>query len=195
MSKRPTADERRRHLLEAAITTFAEKGFEAATMDDIVVQAKMGKGTAYRYVASKDELYLFTFTQILDELSERIGAAVDHITTLREHMDKAIETYFDFFERQPQRYCVFLHHVGRWQGDLQSRLMEIFFDRLAFKGSETRRFILEKKCRTIPATDIVMGAFGLINMFLYHWHVTGRTTPLQEKRPVVLELLMKGIAP
>ncbi len=50
-------------LLEAGLEIFYTKGFEKATIDDIVNLANCGKGTFYRYFQSKDVLF--------DELEKR----------------------------------------------------------------------------------------------------------------------------
>ncbi|MDD3000911.1 MAG: TetR/AcrR family transcriptional regulator [Candidatus Riflebacteria bacterium] len=43
-------------LLEAGLAIFYEKGFEKATIDEIVLRAECGKGTFYKYFTSKDDL-------------------------------------------------------------------------------------------------------------------------------------------
>ncbi len=47
---------KRREILEAAIATFAQKGYHAAKMADIAVAAGMGKGTLYEYFPTKEAL-------------------------------------------------------------------------------------------------------------------------------------------
>ncbi|MDX9974761.1 MAG: helix-turn-helix domain-containing protein, partial [FCB group bacterium] len=51
-------DERPNQILSAAVEVFAEKGFRAATMDEIAAAAGITKGTIYLYFASKEELFL-----------------------------------------------------------------------------------------------------------------------------------------
>ena len=43
-------------LLEAGLSIFYEKGFEKATIDEIVLRAECGKGTFYKYFNTKDEM-------------------------------------------------------------------------------------------------------------------------------------------
>lgn len=45
-------------LLDAAEEVFAEKGFTAATLDDIAQAAGYTKGAIYKHFAAKDELFL-----------------------------------------------------------------------------------------------------------------------------------------
>ena len=50
-------------LLEAAAQTFAERGFQAATMDEIAERVGLSKGALYYRYKSKDDLFL----ALLDE--------------------------------------------------------------------------------------------------------------------------------
>jgi AcrR family transcriptional regulator len=47
---------RRQAILDAAIAVFAERGFPAATMDEIAERAGLGKGTLYNYFDDKRHL-------------------------------------------------------------------------------------------------------------------------------------------
>lgn len=57
----------RARLLDAAAAVFAEKGFRAATVDEIVAAAELSKGTFYWNFAGKEELFL----ALLDERVDR----------------------------------------------------------------------------------------------------------------------------
>lgn len=62
MAERWTRERRLEHtrglLLEAAEEVFAEKGFAAATLDDIAHAAGYTKGAIYKHFATKEELFL-----------------------------------------------------------------------------------------------------------------------------------------
>jgi AcrR family transcriptional regulator len=52
--------EKRRQILEGAIQVFKKRGFHKATVREIAEEARLGLGTIYDYVHSKDDiLYLF----------------------------------------------------------------------------------------------------------------------------------------
>ncbi len=73
--KRKSKAERRRELLAAARDTFVEKGFQAATIDDIVAQAAVARGTFYLYFRDKRAI----FGALVDEFLARIGGCVKSI--------------------------------------------------------------------------------------------------------------------
>ncbi len=81
MSKRHRT---RASLVEAAAEVFAEKGFHAATLDDIAARAGLTKGAIYGNFKNKEELLLATFR--LPSYGVRpvfeAGAAIDEQLTL-----------------------------------------------------------------------------------------------------------------
>jgi TetR/AcrR family transcriptional repressor of mexJK operon len=61
---------RERRILDAALTVFSQKGFVAASMDDIAAEAGLTKPTLYQYFPSKDELFTAMMTQERDHMLE-----------------------------------------------------------------------------------------------------------------------------
>ncbi|HIJ65883.1 MAG TPA: TetR/AcrR family transcriptional regulator [Candidatus Hydrogenedentes bacterium] len=62
--------QRPKQVMDAALEVFSQKGFGAATMDEIAAEAGISKGTIYLYFPSKDELFLAMVRARLDEVLE-----------------------------------------------------------------------------------------------------------------------------
>lgn len=58
MDKAKVAEERRSQILKAALRCFAHQGYHQTTMDDIVEESGLSKGTLYWYYESKKEISL-----------------------------------------------------------------------------------------------------------------------------------------
>ncbi len=77
-------------VLEAAATVFAERGYNAATIEEIAQVAGIGKGTTYEYFKSKQELFLAViehdWQRLVQEhdagLRERDGRTLERLTDL-----------------------------------------------------------------------------------------------------------------
>jgi len=69
-------EERAPEILEAALASFAEKGFAGTRMDDIAARAGITKGTIYLYFKSKDELFKALARQ---SIGERIAAITQQL--------------------------------------------------------------------------------------------------------------------
>lgn len=51
-------DQRPHQIIRAALDVFAQRGFRAATMEDVARAAGITKGTIYLYITSKEDLFL-----------------------------------------------------------------------------------------------------------------------------------------
>ena len=58
---------RRRAILDAALSTFAAKGYEGATLNEVAERAEFGKGTLYNYFpGGKEEILFALFDEVYD---------------------------------------------------------------------------------------------------------------------------------
>jgi TetR/AcrR family transcriptional regulator, repressor of fatR-cypB operon len=53
---RPVVDDKRRRILDAALTVFAERGYHGVAVPEVATVAKIGTGTLYHYFENKQEL-------------------------------------------------------------------------------------------------------------------------------------------
>src|SRR5262249_35880068 len=88
---------RRRTILEAALSEFAERGFAAARLDDVAARAGVAKGTLYLYFEHKEalfeELIRSAVSPVIDQFS-KIAAAPD-LSPI-----EALDTFFALFEKE-----------------------------------------------------------------------------------------------
>jgi TetR/AcrR family transcriptional regulator, fatty acid metabolism regulator protein len=68
-------EDRRRQLLDAATTVFAEKGYRNAGVGDIIARAGVARGTFYLYFASKQEIFL----AIVEDFHGRVRRALETV--------------------------------------------------------------------------------------------------------------------
>ena len=74
------AEARNRTILRAAAQVFAERGYHAATIDNIAVYAGIAKGTVYLYFRSKYELFFGVCYDYIAAM-ERIGEQAERSST------------------------------------------------------------------------------------------------------------------
>jgi AcrR family transcriptional regulator len=93
-TKEITTAERRQQILTAAMTCFMQKGYHRATMDDIVAESGLSKGTLYWYFKSKKELFMALVQSIMDEMGAGWQDLIaDQNTTSTEKL-RSITTIF-----------------------------------------------------------------------------------------------------
>jgi AcrR family transcriptional regulator len=98
---------RRQAILAAAKRVYAEKGFLAATTEDIAAAARVSVGTIYLYYRSKEDLYV----SLLGEAMATFTRELTGILRSRRRPDEKLRAAWDFFLRFqkefPESYRVF----------------------------------------------------------------------------------------
>src|ERR687892_97024 len=74
---RMTGQERRSQLLDIGRAVFAERGFEAASIEEVAQRAQITKPVVYGHFAGKEGLYAVVVDREVRNLLERITAALD----------------------------------------------------------------------------------------------------------------------
>ncbi len=80
-------------ILDAATQIFSQKGFHAASMQDIAEAVKLQKASLYHHVNSKQELLTAILDRALDLLIERIEAVKGMPLPPEQKLREAIRTY------------------------------------------------------------------------------------------------------
>src|SRR6202453_1860130 len=114
--------ERRDQLLLVARGIFAERGFQATTMDDIAKEAGFTKPILYQYFDSKTELYREIVNQTAEKLMNSLRAAVAEVESPRAKIEVAFHVYFEMVVSETDAFRIlFIHsHEGETRGDLRN---------------------------------------------------------------------------
>ncbi|MEO0369051.1 MAG: TetR/AcrR family transcriptional regulator, partial [Pseudomonadota bacterium] len=83
----------RARLLAAAQSVMAKTSIDAVTIDEIIQQAEVGKGSFYNHFASKDALFLATMENIIEDIARRITSASRGIDDPAEVLSIGIRMY------------------------------------------------------------------------------------------------------
>jgi AcrR family transcriptional regulator len=92
--RRLTADARRRQLFATALRLFAERGYAAATMDDIAEAAGVTKPLLYQHFESKRALYLELMDVFAGVVVTRIVEATASADGPRQEVERGFAAYF-----------------------------------------------------------------------------------------------------
>lgn len=86
--KADVSQERRVQIYQAALNCFHRTGYHLTTMDDIVVESGLSKGTLYWYFDSKNDLFISMLRQVMDQFGQEMasiaaqeGSAADKLRT------------------------------------------------------------------------------------------------------------------
>jgi AcrR family transcriptional regulator len=121
-TERTPHTERRDQLLLVARSIFAERGFQATTMDDIAKEAGFTKPILYQYFESKTELYREIVNQTAEKLLTSLRNAVAEVESPRSKIEVAFRVYFEMVVSETDAFRIlFIHsHEGETKGDLRA---------------------------------------------------------------------------
>ena len=100
-AKRMPAEDRRRQILDAAISVFARVGYHEAGTADIAAAAEIGEPTIYRYYDGKKDLYDEAVRRCRMEITENWQRIIDTSENAREALDRIGTWYFQEIKRSP----------------------------------------------------------------------------------------------
>jgi len=97
------SEERKAQIYEAALACFSRKGYHRTTMDDIVAESGLSKGTLYWYFKSKKELFLSLFQELMAEFGQAWEAIVaDQEATATDKLRASLSLFrAEFVEMVP----------------------------------------------------------------------------------------------
>jgi AcrR family transcriptional regulator len=129
---RMSGQERREQLLDVGRKLFAEKGFEAVSVEEIAAKADVSKPVVYEHFGGKEGLYAVVvdreMTYLLVAIAEALGADDNEAappTSARTLLERAGMALFDYIDRYPDGFRILVrdtpaiadpdvvgHHVG-----------------------------------------------------------------------------------
>ncbi|MFD0049887.1 TetR/AcrR family transcriptional regulator [Actinomycetes bacterium NPDC127524] len=122
-------EKKREHLLESALKCFGEKGYQAATMDDIVAYSKTSKGLIYNYFKSKEELYISLMEERTSKSFKQLAERFTAIDSAKEKIRVLFSIYKDRPETSEWRNIISVHMEFWINSAKQDKLGEIMKNR------------------------------------------------------------------
>ncbi len=136
---------RRDLILDAAGKLFQEKGYETTTIDEIAALAELGKGTIYSYFKSKEEVYIASFENSLDDFENKIRSVDMASDSAVERLRKLLEVFIAYYNKNKGFMDTLLGQTDEQLfirlGYLGERLRDRFTKWLEFMGGSCRNKI------------------------------------------------------
>lgn len=121
---------RERELVVATRRLFDERGMQDAPIEEIAKAVGIARGLIYRVFSSKEELFVLTVTDYLEELDDVLAAAVAPGGDQVDQLERWARAYAGFCERYPAFLDCALSLMHRPARDLHAILSESVWFRL-----------------------------------------------------------------
>jgi TetR/AcrR family fatty acid metabolism transcriptional regulator len=164
------ASEKRRLILDAAVSVFARQGFHACRVSDIADEAGVAYGLVYHYFASKDEILDTLFLERWNVMLAVIREVDSKGLPVREKLAAIASFIIDSYRHDPDLMKVIIVEVTRAANSFgQTHLSEI---RTAYEliGGIVEKAQQEGSFKPeIEARFAAMAFYGTIEQLLTGW--------------------------
>lgn len=103
--KRLSGLERRTQLIEVGRQVFAEKGYDATSVEEIADRAKVSKPIVYDHFGGKEGLYAVIVDREMDHVTESISAAIAEGEP-RQRLEAATMAFLTYVKDRPDGFAV-----------------------------------------------------------------------------------------
>ena len=123
---RMSGQERRAQLLDVGRRLFADKGFEAVSVEEIAAKAGVSKPVVYEHFGGKEGLYAVVVDR---EMNHLLGSISDALTagTTRELLEQAGLALFDYIDQFPDGFRILVRDspVSQQTGSFASLILDV----------------------------------------------------------------------
>lgn len=175
--------ERRIQLMTVARDVFASRGYEAAALEEVALQAGVSKPIVYEHFGSKEGLHAAVVEREMDTLVQRVTESISHGAP-RERFESAVIAFMTYAKDEPAGFKVLTRDspsasarpgLTRVIDDLAHRVGDVF-------QSEFARAGYNSKVAPIYANALI----GMVTQ-VGHWWAA-------EKRPFSLDHVARHVA-
>lgn len=136
--KREKSFERREELINAALIEFGDNGYEHASLNNILKEAGISKGTFYYHFKNKEELYVYLY-DILGK--EKMDFFSKHINP--EDFNKDIFTLFKVMVKAGMQFAHYRPEIDRFSASYLKDLNNPILDKIKEKYNSTNNDYLD----------------------------------------------------
>lgn len=187
---RPQTKER---ILEAAVETFAEKGYYATAVDDIVQASNTSKGSFYNFFPSKQGIFMSLVDKVSAKMIERIESSIDEQRGALNKVDAALRGVVDHFSRHKRLARILLIEAAGLGHAFNEKLFHLH---TSFAGLIQKYLDAAVEEGSIDPIDTELAAYawlGAINEIVLRWLHTGKPHDLRDTLPDLRRHLLRSI--
>ena len=106
--KRLSAAARRAQLIGVGKRVFAERGYEATSVEEIASRAKVSKPVLYEHFGGKEGLYAVVVDREIETVVARITEAIGSGTP-RHRTEQATAAFLHYVKQEPEGFAILCH--------------------------------------------------------------------------------------
>lgn len=168
---RLSAAARRAQLIEVGRGVFAERGYEATSVEEIAARAKVSKPILYDHFGGKEGLYAVVVDREVEHILRSISEAVNSGSP-RARVEQAALAYLAYVQERPEGFAVLLRDSPKRGGQLPALMYDLADRVSAIFKNEFDKAGYDAKFAPIYAHALV----GMV-AFVGQWWTDSRKPP------------------
>ncbi|WEV76672.1 TetR/AcrR family transcriptional regulator [Janibacter cremeus] len=187
---RMTGAARREQLVAVGRRTFAAKGVDGTSVEEVAAAAEVSKPIVYEHFGGKEGLYAVVVDRELRALTEAVTAALVQDGTERVTLERAALALLDYIESSPDGFRILVRDVS---GTAPTGTYASLLSDVAAQVSHMLSDAFER--RSIATTHAPMYAQMLVGMLSLtgQWWLETRTPAKEEVAAHVVNLAWNGL--
>ena len=185
---RMSAGERREQLITVARGLFAEKGFDATSIEEIASRAKVSKPVVYEHFGGKEGLYAVIVDRELMTISTTITASLRSSTSASIIVERAALALLTYIEDSPDGFRILSSGSDRSAGTYSTLLADVAIQVSGLLASQFSAHGLDPRTAPLYAQMLV----GIVAM-PSQWWLENRTMTKEEVAAHMVNLAWNGL--
>ena len=181
---------RRSNIMMAGLEIFSEKGFHAASMDDIAECAGVSKPILYQHFASKQDLYLGVLDERVEVIVAQVTNAIEASSGNKARLAAAITCYFQLVDDADHGYRLIFESDFTTNHDVRARVEDVVSQVSRVVGTE----VMRQTGMSMGEANILAGGLcGMAQAASWRWLRLGRPIPMDQAIAQTLDLAWNGL--
>ena len=182
------------NILEAAIRTFASKGYYQTRIKDIALEANVADGTIYLYFSSKEDILKAVFDATMSDFLDVILEIDDKETHPMRKLEKIIFTHLKSIEENRDRTIIAqvelrhsVHIMGQFARTYVNQYLQIL-------SKIIKNAIDQKLIQPVGNPRLIAQfVFGILDEMATVWMLSEHPRPLSQMRKEVWIFIRRGL--
>ncbi|MBE0558482.1 MAG: TetR/AcrR family transcriptional regulator [Proteobacteria bacterium] len=188
---------RRADILDAAVKTFAAKGFHSATVAEIAAASGFAIGSLYQFFESKEQLYTAMLTEKLGMMYAGIRAVVEEESDIIRKIELLVASHFRYVEENAEFCSIFVRGdylaLSEGTAELRTRMRSDYARHVAFIEEVMADGMRTGVLKEMDAPMMAAALMGIVNSYASKWIALAEAKSLTKKTPFVLAIFLEGV--
>lgn len=153
-------------LLDAGVEVFFKRGISKATIDEIVNQAKCGKGTFYKYFKNKNNMLEILGIEFSKKIISKLEDSISDTKTIRENLLGVLKAFLSIFHENKKLGKVMHERDMRMSDEEHKKAGKIGNEDIALIRACLSKIIDRKSVKKVKPGNLLSVLIGSAHFFL-----------------------------